>query len=126
MNKNTLKKPALILSCLTISVIACLYGIAPSWFFGTFLGQDSISIDQAHILRAVTTLYLSLGLFWLYCAFREDYQDVGILLLAIFCGGLVIGRILSVFMDGMPSPILLVYIAMELGLVPVCLWLLKK
>ncbi len=71
-------------------------------------------------------LYISLGGFWLYCAFSEKFRDAGVILLAIFCGGLVSGRILSVVIDGMPSPILLIYIGMELALVPVCLWLLKR
>ena len=121
-----LKKICLIFAFFTILVIANLYGVSPEWFSKTFLAQENTSIDQAHILRAVTTLYISLGCFWLYCAFHQEYQNVGIAVLAIFCGGLVIGRIGSVFLDGMPSPILLVYIGMELGLVPICLWLLKQ
>jgi len=71
-------------------------------------------------------LYLSLGLFWLWAAFSEKYKDAGILVLCIFCGGLVAGRILSVVIDGVPSPILILYIFMELSLVPVCIWLLRR
>ena len=122
-----LKKGLLILSFLTISVIAFLYGISPPWFFDTMLvDAPAPNTDQSHILRAVMTLYLALGLFWLYCAFSDSLRDAGIIVLAIFCGGLVIGRILSVMVDGMPSPILLVYIGMELGLVPICLWVLRR
>ena len=122
-----LKKGLLVLSFLTITVIALLYGISPAWFFDTFLeGSNSPSVDQSHILRAVMCLYLGLGLFWLYCAFSDRYRDAGIIVLAIFCGGLVTGRLISLVIDGMPSPILLVYIAMELGLVPICIWLLKR
>lgn len=72
------------------------------------------------------TLYLGLGGFWLYCAFSGKYQDAAIIVLAVFCGGLVIGRILSVLLDGIPSPILLVYVVMELGMVPICVWVLKR
>ena len=72
------------------------------------------------------TLYIGLGLFWLYCAFSTKYRDAGIIVLAVFCGGLVTGRILSVIIDGIPSPILLVYIGMELGLVPICIWVLRR
>ena len=71
-------------------------------------------------------LYIGLGAFWLYCAFSDKYRDAGIIVLAIFCGGLVAGRILSVVVDGIPSPILNLYIIMELSLVPVCVWLLKR
>jgi len=74
----------------------------------------------------VVMLYISLGSFWLYAAFSDKYRDSGILILALFCGGLVSGRVLSVLIDGLPSPILLVYIFMELSLIPVCIWLLRR
>ena len=122
-----LKKVLLILSFVTICIIALLYGISPQWFFDTFLltSQDP-SIDQSHILRAVMMLYIALGFFWLYCAFSDKYRDSGIIVLAVFCGGLVAGRILSVIVDGIPSPLLILYIFMELSLVPICFWLMRR
>ena len=122
-----LKKWLLIFSFFIISVIALLYGVSPDWFYGTFLVDSKPpGIDQSHILRAVMMLYIALGLFWLWSAFSDKYRDAGVLVLCIFCGGLVAGRILSVVVDGMPSPILLLYIAMELGMVPICIWLLRR
>ena len=122
-----LKKVLLVLSFVTICIIALLYGISPQWFFDTFLvtSQD-LSIDQSHILRAVMMLYIALGFFWLYCAFSDRYRDAGIIVLTVFCGGLVAGRVLSVIVDGIPSPILILYIFMELSLVPVCIWLMRR
>ena len=121
-----LKKALLILSFATISAIALLYGVSPTWFFEQFLvGSEPPSIDQSHIMRAVMMLYISLGGFWLFSAFSEKYRDAGILILCLFCGGLVSGRILSTMIDGTPSPILIVYILMELSLVPICIWLLR-
>ena len=122
-----LKKILLFLSFVTICVIGLLYGISPQWFFDTFLvTSQEPSIDQSHILRAVMMLYIALGLFWLYCAFSDKYRDAGIIVLAVFCGGLVTGRILSVIVDGIPSPILIMYIFMELSLVPLCIWLMRR
>ena len=122
-----LKKVLLILSFVTVCVIALLYGISPQWFFDTFLvTSQKPSIDQSHILRAVMMLYVALGMFWLYCAFSDRYLDAGIIVIAVFCGGLVAGRILSVIVDGIPSPILILYIFMELSLVPVCIWLMRR
>lgn len=122
-----LKKYLLIISFFTISAIALLYGVSPQWFFESFLiGSQTPNIDISHILRAVMMLYIALGLFWLYCAFSEKLRDVGIIVLAVFCVGLASGRMLSVFVDGFPSPILIVYIFMELSLVPVCIWLLQR
>jgi len=122
-----LKKYLLIFSFFTISTIALLYGISPQWFFQNFLvDSQPPTVDQSHILRAVMMLYISLGGFWLYAAFNNKFRDSGIIILAIFCGGLVSGRILSVIIDGLPSPILIVYIFMELSLIPVCIWLLRR
>ncbi|WP_136798154.1 MULTISPECIES: DUF4345 domain-containing protein [Desulfosediminicola] len=122
-----LKKALLILAFGTILIIGMLYGISPSWFLTTFsTASEPASIDQTHILRAVMMLYIALGLFWLYAAFSDRYRDIGIVILAIFCGGLVAGRILSVVIDGPPSPLFVLYIFMELALIPICIWLLKK
>ena len=122
-----LKKLLLISSFIIISIIGLLYGVSPGWFFDAFLvDSQPPNIDQSHILRAVMTLYLALGLFWLWCAFSDKYRDAGVLVLCIFCGGLVTGRIVSVVVDGMPSPLLVLYIAMEIGMVPVCIWLLRR
>lgn len=122
-----LKKGVLVFAFVTICIIALLYGISPQWFFETFLvDSKNPSIDQSHILRAVMMLYIALGLFWLYSAFSDKYRDAGLVVLAVFCGGLVTGRILSVIVDGTPSPLLSVYIFMELSLVPVCIWLLRR
>ncbi|RLS41513.1 MAG: DUF4345 domain-containing protein [Planctomycetota bacterium] len=116
-----IKQLFLVLSFLAVSVIALLYGISPLWFARTFLDVPQLSVDFAHILRAVMTLYLSLGLFWLFAAFNQKYRNSAVLTTAIFPGGLVLGRILSLLVDGQPSTILLVYTALELALIPVAL-----
>jgi len=122
-----LKKYLLIFSFFTITIIGLLYGVSPAYFTSTFLTDSATpSIDQSHIFRAVMMLYISLGLFWLYAAFSEKYRDSGILVLAIFCTGLVSGRLLSVVMDGVPSPLLVLYIFMEFSLIPICIWLLRR
>ena len=116
-----IKKLFLIVAFFTVSIIALLYGISPKWFARTFLNLTEISVDFAHLLRALMSLYLALGLFWLFSAFNDKYRNTAVLTTIIFAGGLVIGRFLSLFADGQPSLIMLVYIALELGLVPVAL-----
>ena len=113
-----IKKFFLILSFVTVSIIALLYGISPGWF----LNLPQLPLDFAHILRAVMGLYLALGMFWLFSAFRDKYRNPAVLTTVFFAGGLVIGRLFSLFADGQPSPILLVCVALELVLVPIGLW----
>jgi hypothetical protein len=121
----TLKQYYLLFAFTAVTVIALLYGVSPRWFANTFLDVPEIRLDFAHILRAVMCLYLALGLFWLFSVFSDKYRNTAILTTIIFAGGLVLGRIISLFADGQPSPILLLYIAMEFALVPIASWIFK-
>jgi hypothetical protein len=44
----------------------------------------------------------------------------------VFAGGLVLGRLLSFALDGWPSPLLIFYAGIELGLLPIALWVLRR
>lgn len=120
-----IKKYFLIFAAVVVSIIALLYGVSPQWFAQTFLDVPEVSLDIAHILRAVMCLYIALGLFWIYAAFNDVYRNIAVLTTTIFAGGLVIGRIISLFTDGQPSGILLLYVVMEFALVPVSFWVFK-
>ena len=120
-----IKKCFLIIAFVAVSIIALLYGISPRWFAQTFLNVPEMPLDFAHILRAVMGLYLALGLFWLFSAFSDKYRNAAVLTTVIFAGGLVTGRLISLFTDGQPSPILAVYIVMEFLLVPIAVWVFR-
>ncbi len=120
-----IKKYFLMIAFVAVSTIALLYGVSPRWFAQTFLNVPEMPLDFAHILRAVMGLYLALGLFWLFSAFSDKYRNAAVLTTVVFAGGLVTGRLVSLFADGQPSTILLVYIALELGLVPIGLWVFR-
>ncbi|WP_442754917.1 DUF4345 domain-containing protein [Methylocystis sp. JAN1] len=120
------KKYFLVFAFCAVSVIALLYGVSPRWFAATFLGAQEMDLDFAHILRAVAGLYLALGCFWLYAAFDRRYTNAAVLTTALFSGGLVAGRIVSLITDGRPAPLLLLYAAMELTLVPLAIWVFRR
>ena len=105
-----------------VSIIALLYGVSPLWFARTFLDITLLDRNIAHILRAVMGLYLALGVFWLYAAFTEKYRNVAVLTTMIFSGGLVTGRIISLFNEGQPAPLLTFYIFAEFALTPLAYW----
>jgi hypothetical protein len=121
-----LKKAFLILAFAMVSIIALLYGIDPPWFARTFLGVDDLSVNFAHILRAVMCLYLALGCFWLFSAFSDAHRDTAILTTILFAGGLVIGRVLSFIIDGQPAPLLILYAALEFMIVPIAWWIYAR
>ena len=119
------KKYFLIFAFVVVSIIALLYGISPQWFARTFLDINELNISSAHILRALMCLYLSLGVFWLYSAFNNRLRNAAVLTTLVFAGGLVIGRLISLVLDGVPKPLLILYIVLELGLVPIAYWIYK-
>ena len=116
---KNIKKHFLIFAFVAVIPIALAYGISPDWFASTFLGIDMLDTNIAHILRAIMCLYLALGLFWLYSAFNQAYRNPALLTVVLFTGGLVVGRLISYFIDGEPQPILLLYIGLEFLLTPV-------
>jgi len=120
-----MKKVYLIFAFLAVTIFALLYGISPKWYADTFLGITDLQTNIAHILRAVTGLYLALAAFWLYSASNDKYQNVAILTTILFAGGLVAGRCVSVTLDGQPAPVLLLYGAAEFAVVLIGYWVFR-
>ncbi|MGC9461277.1 DUF4345 domain-containing protein, partial [Vibrio genomosp. F10] len=126
INMKNIKKNFLIFAFFAVIPIALAYGISPNWFASTFLGIETLDLNIAHILRAVMCLYIALGLFWLFSAFNKSYRNPALVTVIVFTGGLVIGRVISYFVDGIPQPILLLYIGLEFALVPIAYWVFKQ
>jgi hypothetical protein len=70
--------------------------------------------DQTHIFRALMGLYLGMVIFCIIAAVTPEWQRVAVIWAVFFAYSLALGRILSLIVDGMPSPILLFYLAVEL------------
>ena len=122
---NNIKKKFLIFAFFAVVPIALAYGVSPSWFASVFLGIETLDINIAHIFRAVMCLYLALGIFWLYSAFNEEYRNPALVTVIVFTSGLVIGRVISLFVDGQPEPILILYVGLEFILIPISYWVLR-
>lgn len=122
---RTIKKYFLLLAVATIFVVALLYGVSPHWFAAFFLGVPQLDHNFAHLLRAFMCLYLGFGLFWLFAAFSDKYRNAAVLTTIIFPAGLVVGRIISLFVDGWPAPLLLFYLVVELIQAPIAYWVFR-
>jgi hypothetical protein len=120
-----LKQWFLILSALTIIPVGALYGVSPHWFARHFLGVAALDPNFAHMLRGLMCLYIGFGLFWLYAAFNPAYRNPALLTVVLFPGGLVIGRIISYFVDGRPADLLLFYLLAELIQAPIAWWVFR-
>lgn len=121
-----IKKNFLIAAFVMIMGVALFSGVNPPWFARIFLGIAQLDINVTHILRAVMGLYLAMSCFWLYAAFHAQYQSVAVLTVAIFAGGVFLGRILSLALDGPPAPLLIFYIVVELALAPLAYWVFTR
>ena len=90
-----IKRAYLIIACVAVTIFALLYGLSPRWYAATFLQINDLNADVAHILRAITGLYLALAAFWLYSAFNDKYRNTAVLTTILFAGGLAAGRCVS-------------------------------
>jgi hypothetical protein len=77
------------------------------------------------MLRALAGLYLVLAAFWLYASFDNKYSDAGILTAILFAGGQAVTRCVSLIVDGQPAPMLLSYLAAEVGVVLIGIWVFR-
>ena len=121
-----LKKFFLIFASSVLLIIAMIYGVSPSWFVTNFLDLPEATTDFSHLLRAIMCLYLAFAGFWFYSAFHDKHRDTALLSAVVFGGGLLIGRIVSFVVDGQPSMLLMIYIGMEVSLVPIAYWIYKR
>jgi hypothetical protein len=101
-------------SALLIVPIALNYGLVPSKTLPMFLTMPDLSTDQTHIYRGVMCLYLGVGLFWAVSAFNPDWQRVAVITVIGFAWSIAAGRAISLVVDGQPSPLLLIYLGIEI------------
>jgi hypothetical protein len=122
---STIRRGALLLSAATIAVVAALYGIWPAWFAREVLDISPTTPSLAGLLRAMMCLYLAFAAFWVYAAFEVRYRNPALLTVILFPAGLVVGRILSVGLDGQPSGLLTFYLVAELAQARLAYWVFR-
>jgi hypothetical protein len=96
--------------------VALSYGVDPAATLPK-LGMNMTveGTDQTHIFRALMGLYLGMVTFCIIAAFTPEWRRVAVIWAVFFAYSLAIGRIISLIVDGMPSRILLFYLAVELA-----------
>jgi hypothetical protein len=96
--------------------VALSYGVDPAVILPKFMNITVEGTDQTHIFRALMCLYLGMSTFCIIAAFTPEWRHVAVIWAVFFAYSLAIGRILSLIVDGMPSRILLLYLAVEVAL----------
>ncbi len=97
-----LKNIHLIISSSIVIPIAFIYGFLPEITFDVAI----ISKDEANIFKAIMGLYLAFGVFWIIGIFKLHLWKAATISNMLFMFGLAFGRIISVFLNGEPSTLL--------------------
>jgi hypothetical protein len=116
----------LLAAAVGLTPIALAYGLVPATTVPMLYGVEIDSINVTHIFRAVMGLYLAMVVFWILGATREPLRFPALCSVVVFMGGLATGRILSLFLDGIPGSLLVVYLLLELGFAAVAFQLAKR
>lgn len=115
----------LLLAAVGLVPVALSYGLMPSESMSYLYSIDASSVNSSHIFRAVMGLYLAMVVFWISGARLPSLTLPALWSLTVFMLGLAAGRVLSIAIDGMPHPLLLVYLLLELGIGFIALYLAK-
>lgn len=119
-------RQAYLLTCaLGVALLALSYGALPAQSMKLLFNIDVVDINTTHILRAVMGLYLAMALFWVIGAWRADLRQAALYSQLTFVAGLGAGRVVSLVLDGLPHPLLIAYLAVEV-LFTGLTWLMLK
>lgn len=94
--------------------VSLSYGAAPTWTIPDLLDIPVESVNTHNLFRAMMGLYLAFVAFWAYGYFQEKQRLTAIYTVIIFMLGVASGRMLSMALDGPPSPMLIFYTLSEL------------
>ena len=116
----------LLLAAVGLVPVALSYGLMPQESLSYLFGIDASSVNSSHIFRAVMGLYLAMVVFWITAARLPSLTLPALWSLAVFMLGLAAGRAMSIVIDGMPHPLLLVYLLLELVIGLIALYLARN
>ncbi len=106
--------------------IALGYGAAPAQTMSMLYDVTVDNTNLTHILRAVMGLYLGMSILWFLGASKPALLGPALISCAVFMYGLAVGRILSLALDGMPHPLLVIYILLELVMGTIAIMLYRR
>ena len=104
----------LLFVAIVLVPIALSYGIDPAAVLPKFLNITVEGTDQTQIFRAMMCLYLGMSAFCAIAAFKPAWRRVAVIWAIFFVLSLALGRVLSLVVDGAPSRLLDVYLAVEI------------
>ncbi len=116
----------LVLAALGLIPIALSYGLMPQASMSYLFDIDASSVNSSHIFRAIMGLYVAMAIFWIAGARNASLTLPALWSLTIFMLGLAAGRALGIVIDGVPHPLLLGSLVLEVGIGFIGFYLAKR
>jgi len=119
--QDLINKIHLIISVLIVIPVSFVYGFNLGSQFDIYLNTT----DELNAFKAIMGLYLGFSILWTLGILKAKYLKIALISNIIFMLGLGFGRLLSLFIDGMPSTVFLYGTFGELVIGFYGLWVLK-
>ncbi|SFE09976.1 protein of unknown function [Chitinophaga sp. CF118] len=113
----------LTVSILIIIPIALAYGLYPQMILPLLFDFNVDAINLVNIFRAMMGLYLGMSLIWIMGIIKSKFWITATITNIAFMGGLALGRIVSLAIDGVPGIYFLIGFIVESSL---AIWGLKN
>lgn len=104
----------LILSVLIVIPASLFYGLFPDEALPVLFDFEVQTTDLKNVFRAILGLYLAFSTVWILGIFQVSFWKIATVSNVVFMFGLVFGRMLSMILDGIPSPAFAIGIIGEL------------
>jgi hypothetical protein len=93
----------LAVSVVIIIPVALAYGALPNIVLPELFNFAVSATDLTNIFRAMMGLYMAMAAVWVTGIFTPRYWAAATIANVVFMGGLAVGRLISLAVDGMPS-----------------------
>ncbi|HEY9257745.1 DUF4345 domain-containing protein, partial [Chitinophaga sp.] len=106
----------LTVSILIIIPIGLAYGLYPQKILPLLFNFNVDAINLVHIFRAMMGLYLSMSVIWMMGIIKSKCWITATITNITFMGGLALGRLVSLAIDGVPGIYFLIGLIVESSL----------
>ena len=124
INNNLIDKALLVLLAFEYLLFG-LWGLVDPIAISNMIGLTFNDITAFSEFRAQYTFFTALGVLSFIAVFKKEIQIRTYFILALLNGSFVIGRILGMFLDGMPDQTLWSIFIVDLAVFLLCFWRYK-
>lgn len=113
MIRHTSKNLHLTVSILVIIPIALAYGVYPQRMLPWLFDFKVDNINLGNVFRGMMGLYLAMSVIWMMGIIKPRLWATATITNIAFMGGLALGRLVSLALDGIPGIYFLIGLALE-------------